>query len=93
MKKMKRRIEIAVRMREIRQDLYGEHGLENLAVALGVPAQTWRNYEQGITMPAEMLLEFMVLTGADPTGCSLVMGNALVRRFLPLDWGGSAIKK
>ena len=63
---MKRRIEIAVRMREIRQDLYGEHGLENLAVALGVPAQTWRNYEQGVTMPAEMLLEFMVLTGADP---------------------------
>jgi transcriptional regulator with XRE-family HTH domain len=66
MQNMKRRIGIAVRVRQIRLDLYGEDGLENVARALGVPAQTWRNYERGVTMPAEMLLEFMALTGADP---------------------------
>ena len=65
MQKMNRKVGIAVRVREIRQDLYGEDGLENLAAALGVPTQTWRNYERAVTMPAEMLLEFMALTGAD----------------------------
>ena len=63
---MNRKAKLAERLREIRQYLYGEDGVENLAQALGVPAQTWRNYERGITMPAELLLEFLQLTDADP---------------------------
>ena len=66
MRKLSRKSGLADRVREIRQDLYGEDGLEFLARALGLPAQTWRNYERGITMPAELLLAFVVLTGADP---------------------------
>jgi hypothetical protein len=66
MMKMKRKAALADRMREIRLDLYGEDGLENLTRALEVPAQTWRNYERGITMPAELMIEFLVLTGVDP---------------------------
>lgn len=53
------------RMREIRQELYGEDGLEALARTLGVPAQTWLNYERGVTMPAALLLKFLVLTSAN----------------------------
>jgi transcriptional regulator with XRE-family HTH domain len=66
MQQMQRRIGIAARVRQIRQDFYGEDGLEKLAGALGVPEQTWRNYERGVTMPAELLLAFIALTGADP---------------------------
>lgn len=66
MMNMNRKFGLAYRVREIRQDLYGEDGLETLARALGVPAETWRNYERGVTMPADMVLEFIVVTGADP---------------------------
>ena len=66
MQQMQRRIGIAARVRQIRRDFYGEGGVEKLAEALGVPAETWRNYERGVTMPAELLLAFMSLTGADP---------------------------
>jgi hypothetical protein len=63
---MKTETELANRVREIRQDLYGEEGLKYLARALGVPTQTWRNYERGVKMPARVLLEFIDLTGANP---------------------------
>jgi hypothetical protein len=83
MKKLDRIVGIAVRVREIRQDLYGEDGLENLAAALDVPAQTWRNYERGVTMPAETLLEFMVLTGADPNWLLTGDGERISSELLP----------
>ena len=88
MPKMSRKVGIAVRVREIRQDLYGEDGLENLAAALGVPTQTWRNYERGVTMPAEMLLEFMALTGADPNWLLTGDGERMSSEVLPsrLEW-------
>jgi hypothetical protein len=73
MMKMNRKAALADRMREIRLDLYGEDGLESLTRALEVPAQTWRNYERGITMPAHLMLEFLVLTGVDPNW--LLTGN------------------
>ena len=62
MKMMKTRAEFACRVRELREELYGIDGLEALARTLGVPAQTWLNYERGVTMPADLLLEFLVLT-------------------------------
>ena len=37
--KMNRKAKLAERLREFRQYLYGEDGLENLADALGVPAK------------------------------------------------------
>ena len=89
MQKIQRRIGIAARVRQIRRDFYGEDGVEKLAGALGVPAETWRNYERGVTMPAELLLAFMALTAPIPTGYSLVTGNALVRRLRSLGGGTS----
>jgi hypothetical protein len=52
-------------MREIRQCLYGENGVDSLANALGIPAETWLNYERGITIPAQVLLDFLAVTGVD----------------------------
>jgi hypothetical protein len=53
-------------LREIRQDIFGEHGGPELARRLGLPARTWYNYETGVTVPAEVLLEFIEQTGANP---------------------------
>lgn len=54
------------RLREIRQELFGEHGGPELARRLGLPARTWYNYETGVTVPAEVLLSFIDQTGANP---------------------------
>lgn len=54
------------RLREIRQELFGEHGGPELARRLNLPARTWYNYETGVTVPAEVLLAFIDHTGANP---------------------------
>jgi len=54
------------RVREVRQELYGEHGGPRLADALGIPARTWANYEAGVVIPAVVVLGFVELTGACP---------------------------
>lgn len=55
------------RLREIRQEIFGEHGGPELARRLGLPARTWYNYETGVTVPAEVLLGFIEQTGVNPT--------------------------
>ena len=55
------------RLREIRQEIFGEHGGPELARRLNLPARTWYNYETGVTVPAEVLLGFIEQTGANPT--------------------------
>jgi transcriptional regulator with XRE-family HTH domain len=57
---------LARRLREIRADLFGDKGAAELARALEVPARTWYNYERGVTVPAEVLLRFIALTGVEP---------------------------
>lgn len=54
------------RLREIRTELFGEHGGPELARRLNLPARTWYNYETGVTVPAEILLSFVDQTGANP---------------------------
>jgi hypothetical protein len=54
------------RLREIRQELFGDHGGPELARRLNLPARTWYNYETGVTVPAEVLLAFIEQTGANP---------------------------
>jgi hypothetical protein len=55
------------RLRDLRLELFGEHGGPELARRLGLPARTWYNYETGVTVPAEVLLGFIDQTGANPT--------------------------
>lgn len=57
---------ISRRLREIRQELFGDHGGPELARRLNLPARTWYNYETGVTVPAEVLLSFIDQTGANP---------------------------
>ncbi len=54
------------RLREIRQELFGEHGGPELARRLNLPARTWYNYETGVTVPAEVLLGFIDQTRVNP---------------------------
>ena len=54
------------RLRDVRQELFGEHGGPELARRLNLPARTWYNYETGVTVPAEVLLSFIEQTGANP---------------------------
>ena len=65
---MRRRqqVVLAERLREIREDVYGEHGGQELADVLDVPPATWLNYESGVTAPAEIVLKLIVMTGVNP---------------------------
>ena len=58
--------EIARRVREIRLELYGNHGGPMLASALGVPFRIFMTYELGQTIPAQTILKFIETTGAAP---------------------------
>ena len=57
---------LAERVLEVRRELYGEHGGPELAAALGLPHRTWADYEQGVAIPADVMLRFLEQTGADP---------------------------
>lgn len=60
------RSNLARRIREIREELYGEHGGPLLAEALDLPYRTWHNYESGCTIPAHSILRFIEVTEAHP---------------------------
>jgi hypothetical protein len=64
---------IAQRVREIRIEAFGERGDLLMAEEMGLPLRTWQNYEQGVTMPAQVLLRFIEVTDASPrwllSGC------------------------
>ncbi len=60
------RQELSQRVREIREDLFGEHGGPVLARELRLPFRTWRAYETGTTIPAEIILRFIEETDANP---------------------------
>lgn len=58
--------DLARRVREVREDLFGEHGGPLLAEALGLPFRTWFHYETGCTIPAQTILRFIEVTEASP---------------------------
>jgi hypothetical protein len=58
--------DLARRVREIREEMYGEHGGPLLAEALQLPFRTWLNYETGCTIPAQAILLFIEVTKANP---------------------------
>ena len=85
---MNRRASLACRVHEIREFLYGENGVDALARALRVPSATWLNYERGVTMPAEVLLDFIEVTRVDPHWLSTGAGERLIEgnRGPDSDW-------
>jgi hypothetical protein len=48
--------DLAARLREVREDMYGEHGAQFMADALGITLHTWKNYESGVVMLAQTVL-------------------------------------
>jgi hypothetical protein len=61
----RQQLELADRLREIREDVCGEHGGRVLADALKIPTQTWLGYESGVGVPVKILLELMVMARVD----------------------------
>jgi hypothetical protein len=57
---------LARRAREIREELYGQDGLPDLARELGIPARTWQNFEAGVAMTAIVVLRLIEVTGVHP---------------------------
>jgi hypothetical protein len=72
---------LAERIASIRSELYGDGqaGLEAIAHELAIPPQTWANYESGVTIPATFIIQFIVLTNANPAW--LMDGTGI--RYLP----------
>lgn len=60
------RAAIAARLRSIRVETHGEDGVAELARRLSLPARTCLNYESGVTIPGEVMLRFLLATGAEP---------------------------
>ena len=54
------------RIREVRVECFGDESVKRLADLLGIPARTWLNYEDGVAMPAPVLLRFLRVTGTSP---------------------------
>jgi hypothetical protein len=63
------------RLRAVRIERYGEFGVLALADELGLPARTWENYERGVTVPGEVMLRFLSLTGIRPEWLLTGSGN------------------
>ena len=57
---------IAGRLRLVRTERFGEGGVAALAEQLGVPPETWSNYERGVSIPGDVLLIFLLETGVEP---------------------------
>jgi hypothetical protein len=61
----RQQLELADRLREIREDVYGEYGGQVLADALKIPPQTWLGYESGVVVPVKIVLQLMVMARVD----------------------------
>ncbi len=59
--KCQQQLDLADRLREIREDLVGESGGQLLADALDIPLQTWLNYESGVMVPVKVVLQVIVM--------------------------------
>jgi hypothetical protein len=67
--------ELALRFREIRENLCGEYGAQFLADALHVRLETWLNYESGLTMPAHVVLKLIDIARVNPRWLLTGQGN------------------
>lgn len=58
--------DLASRIREIRESLFGVHGGPLLASKLRIPFRTLHSYETGSTIPAHAILNFIEVTEVNP---------------------------
>jgi hypothetical protein len=62
----RKQAELALRLRQIRKDLYGDDGAQLLADALEIQVGTWLNYERGVTMPGLVVLKLIDIARVNP---------------------------
>ena len=58
--------DLAGRVHEIRVATFGEDGIATLAQSLDIPARTWEHFENGVMIPACIILDFIEITGVEP---------------------------
>jgi hypothetical protein len=63
---LRAKLDLAERLALLRLELFGERGGPEMARRLGIPVRTWYNYEGGVTVPAEVVLKIIELTGVEP---------------------------
>jgi hypothetical protein len=56
---------LAARLAHLRIELFGQEGVPEMAERLGIPSQTWKNYEAGLPVPAVIFLKVLELTSVD----------------------------
>ena len=57
---------LASRVREIRRERFGNDGCGTLSRKMNIPVRTWEHFENGVTIPAGVLLQFIEITGVEP---------------------------
>lgn len=73
------------RVRDIRSEKFGAHGVTTLARFLDILARTWEHYESGVTIPACVLLKFIGLTGVEPHWLLTGKGERYLARSVKSD--------
>ena len=76
--------QLAERLKGIRIYLFGIWGIPELSTQLGIPAETWCNYERGATIPGDILLKFIELTSVDSHCLATGNGSRFRQHFYPL---------
>jgi hypothetical protein len=76
---MRKKCRLDVRLREIRQEMFGENGGPILAEQLGLPIRTWVGFETGRTIPALAILRFIELTHVNPHWLLTGLGDKYIR--------------
>ena len=71
--------DLSLRVRGIRQEMFGENGGPFLAEQLGLPFRTWVEFEMGRAIPALAVLRFIELTHANPHWLLTGLGDKYIR--------------
>lgn len=59
-------LHIARRLAAVRSELFGKDGHSRMAKRIGVPVQSWRNFERGVAAPPDIILTVIVLFDVEP---------------------------
>jgi len=62
---VRNKLALAERLVALRSELYGDRGGPEMARRLGIPIRTWYNYETGVTVPAEIILNVIKMTAVE----------------------------
>lgn len=73
--------ELGGRLRSIREEIYGKHGAPMLAEALGITSRGWLEAESQGEIAPDILLRFLVLTGAHPHWLLTGVGPVYLKRM------------